>query len=516
MRAVSSVLMVKRGDQNRRPGSRPIRDDRRSVSQRQNAETTNPKSATIASDPAIAELQRAKSAAEAANEAKSRYLVAVSHEIRSPLNAIYGYAQLLERGEAVTGAEAGAAIRRSVDHLTNLAESLLEISRIESGVLKIRSGVVDIRALLDQIVSMFRAQAIGKGLTLTLRISDNLPRLVKTDQSRLRQVLINLVSNAIKYTEAGSIEVAVSYRSEVATIDVVDTGIGIGTDEMERVFEPFERGSSTGVQSQPGIGLGLTITRVLAHVLGGDITVTSAVGEGSCFRLKLMLSPAAQASGKETSFRIEGYRGSCRTVLIIEDDPEQRAAMQSLLQSLDFIVHAARNGMEGIELAARHAPDLVLLDVEMPGISGWETALRLRRAHGAPLKIVMASANTTAADTRYLDDGICDAFVAKPVAFDALLATIQQELGLEWRHLEQHAAHAHDEPVSALPLEAAPYLERLRRLAQIGHVLEFETQLGNFEASVPAIGSFAATLREDLGNFDFGAIIEKIENVRSQ
>ncbi|WP_395396659.1 hybrid sensor histidine kinase/response regulator [Novosphingobium sp. BL-8A] len=467
-------------------------------------------------DPAIAELQRAKAAAEAANEAKSRYLVAVSHEIRSPLNAIYGYAQLLERGDAVTGAEAGAAIRRSVDHLTNLAESLLEISRIESGVLKIRSGVVDIRAVLGQIVSMFRAQAIGKGLSLTLHVSDNLPRLVKTDQSRLKQVLINLVSNAIKYTEAGSVEVAVNYRSEVATIDVIDTGIGIETEDMERVFEPFERGSSTGVQSQPGIGLGLTITRVLAHVLGGDITATSTVGAGSRFRLKLMLSPVALASGKEASARIESYRGTRRAVLIIEDDPEQRAAMQSLLQSLDFTVHAAKNGMEGIDLASRYAPDLVLLDVEMPGISGWETALRLRRAHGTPLKIVMVSANTAGPDTRYLDDRVCDAFVAKPIAFDALLATIQQELGLQWNHSGPDPARAEEVPASALPLEAAPYLERLRRLAQIGHVLEFERQLGDFENTGPAAGSFAATLREDLDNFDFGSIIEKIENVRSQ
>lgn len=512
--------MVTRDDRNLHPDGRPTRNEPRSASQPQNAEVAKSKSAATAQNlaisPIVAELQRAKAAAEAANEAKSRYLVAVSHEIRSPLNAIYGYAQLLERGDAVTGAEAGAAIRRSVDHLTNLAESLLEISRIESGVLKIRSGVVDIRALLGQIVSMFRAQAIGKGLDLTLRVSDNLPTTVKTDQSRLKQVLINLVSNAIKYTEVGGIEVAVSYRSEVATIDVVDTGIGIEADDMERVFEPFERGSSTGVQSQPGIGLGLTITRVLAHVLGGDITVTSTLGSGSCFRLKLMLSPAPVAADKETSARIESYQGSRRTVLIIEDDPEQRAAMQSLLQSLDFIVHVAKNGMEGIDLASRYAPDLVLLDVEMPGISGWETALRLRRAYGTPLKIVMVSANTAGTDTRYLDDRVCDAFVAKPIAFDSLLATIQQNLDLRWNQSSPNPVLAAEGAASALPLEAAPYLERLRRLAQIGHVLEFEKQLGDFESTVPAVNAFVAILREDLNNFDFGSIIKKIENVRSQ
>jgi signal transduction histidine kinase/CheY-like chemotaxis protein len=505
--------MVRRTDPHRHLDGRSMPDESRAVP------SLASRQAPASPDPVIAELQRAKTAAESANEAKSRYLVAVSHEIRSPLNAIYGYAQLLERGDAVTGAEAGAAIRRSVDHLTNLAESLLEISRIESGVLKTRSGVIDIRALLGQIVSMFWAQATAKGLSLTLNVGNNLPPLVKTDQKRLKQVLINLVSNAIKYTETGRVEIAVSYRNDVATIDVVDTGIGIEPGEMERVFEPFERGSSSSVQSQPGIGLGLTITRVLAQVLGGDITATSTPGAGSRFRLKLMLAPAIPPVDKEAGVRVESYQGPRRTVLIIEDDPAQRAAMQSLLQSLDFIVHTARTGLEGIELAARCAPDVVLLDVEMPGISGWETAKRLRDAHAKALKIVMVSANLLETDTHDPEACDYDAFVAKPIAFDALFATMQEQLGLQWNYVAPAQAPGRapgEAQVSApLPAEARPYLDRLRQFAQIGHVLGFEQQLAEFEQAVPVAAPFVAILRDDLNNFEFGSIIEKIEDARS-
>jgi CheY-like chemotaxis protein len=468
-----------------------------------------PSSLRGATDPIIAELQRAKAVAEAANEAKSRYLVAVSHEIRSPLNAIYGYAQLLERGDAISGAEAGAAIRRSVDHLTSLAESLLELSHVESGILKIQSDIVDVRALLDQIISMFRAQAITKGLGLLLNVSSRLPASVKTDEKRLKQVLINLVSNAIKYTETGHVEVSVDHRNEVATIDVTDTGVGIEPDEMSRVFEPFERGRSSRVQSQPGIGLGLAITRVLVQVLGGEITASSTPGVGSRFRVKLMLASVTPAPTRAAGRHVEGYNGPRRTALIIEDDPAQRAALHSLLTSLDFVVHAAATGKEGIDLAARCSPDMVLLDVEMPGISGWATAKDLREAHGSKLKIILVTARTTDPETQDRDAPAYDAMLAKPIAFDALFKTMQR-LGVEWKQAgpDQTRAPLH----AAVSAELRPFLRGLHRTARIGHVLEFEKQLAELEHAVPAAVPFVAILKMHLENFDFGSIIEKIEN----
>ena len=383
------------------------------------------------------ELRRAKEAAEAANEAKTRYLVALSHEIRSPLNVIYGYAQLLERDDTISGAEAGTIIRRSAEHVTNLVEGLLEISRIESGVLKIRSDIVDLRGLLEHVVDMFRMQAAAKGLTLELVLHDRLPAHVKADEKRLRQILINLVSNAVKYTQDGGVVLAVRYRSEVADIETRDTGIGIAPNDLDRIFEPFERGSTPEAQLQPGIGLGLAITRVLARILGGDIAVTSKLGVGSKFRLRLMLPALATPVGGATQGgRIIGYAGPRRTVLVIDDDPAHRAILQSLLRPLGFVVHAAGGGAEGIALAARQPADIVLLDIQMPATGGWDVAARLRASHGEALRIVMVSANAHEFRAGGDDRSSHDGFMTKPFELDAMVALIGTMLDLRWEEAE--------------------------------------------------------------------------------
>ena len=182
------------------------------------------------------DLRRALDAAMAANAAKTRYLVAVSHEIRSPLNAIYGYAQLLEREGAIPPAEAGSVIRLAAEHLTNLVEGLLDISRIESGVLKVRQDVVRLPALLDHVVDMFRMQAAAKGLSLDYIVNGRLPPFVRADEKRLRQILINLLSNAIKYTREGGVTLSIACRSQTALVEVADTGIGIAVEDIDRIF----------------------------------------------------------------------------------------------------------------------------------------------------------------------------------------------------------------------------------------------------------------------------------------
>jgi len=463
--------------------------------------------------PTHAELVRARDVAEAANEAKTRHLVAISHEIRSPLNAIYGYAQLLERGDPVPGAEVGAVIRRSAEHLANLVDGLLEISRIESGVLKLRSDVIDIGGLLEQVVDMFRMQATAKGLSLALVIRDRLPDQVKTDEKRLRQILINLVSNAVKYTNEGGATITVGYRSQVIDVEVKDSGVGIPAEDIERIFEPFERGSAPDVQFQPGIGLGLAITRLLAHVLGGDIAVTSTPGVGSSFRLRVMLPVPARPVGRpERGRRITGYDGPRRTVIVIDDDPAQGIVLASFLRPLGFDVHNAANGAEGIALAARLAPDIVLVDIQMPGMSGWEAAAELRAAQGDALRIVMVSAN--AHEFRAGGDGRSnhDAFATKPVDLDSLLLLIGSQLGLRWiETAEEREAPA----PAALPPEASPFLDRLRRLAKVGHVRGIEDALGDFEKSVPAAAWLATTLRRHLGDCDLRSFLKALDDAQT-
>lgn len=468
-------------------------------------------------DETLAELQRAKATAEAANEAKTRYLVAVSHEIRSPLNVIYGYAQLLERDHGISGAEAGTIIRRSAEHVTNLVEGLLEISRIESGVLTIRPDLVDIRGMLHHVIDMFRMQAAAKGLSLTLEIDARLPDEVKADGKRLRQILINLVSNAIKYTQAGSVAVTVGYRSQVADIAVSDTGIGIAVDDLERVFAPFDRGSSAEAQLQPGIGLGLAITRVLASVLGGDIAVTSTLGVGSVFRFRVMLPApvfAAKAAGQGT--RIIGYEGPRRSVLVIDDDPAQRTILGSLLGALGFMVATAANGVDGLALAAASRPDIVLLDIQMPGISGWEVAARLRADQAGALRIVMVSAD--AHEFQAGGDGRSshDAFMTKPVELDALVTLIGSQLDLRWERAEATAPGETPRsglaPADALPPEAGPLLEQVRRAAKVGHVRGIERALDDLGGAVPAAADLVAVLRRQLSDFDLRSLLKTIDD----
>ncbi len=455
------------------------------------------------------ELTSARDAAEAANLAKTRYLVGVSHEIRSPLNAIYGYAQLLDRPGGIAPEEAGRVIRRASEHLINIVDGLLDISRIESGVVKLARDIVPLPAFLEQIAEMFAVQAREKGLAFHYAAPANLPGFVRTDEKRLRQILINLLSNAIKYTPTGAASLTVRYRGLVAEFEIADTGIGIAPDDLERIFEPFERGSSDTAHAQPGTGLGLAITRVLAQVMGGEVTVQSTPGEGSRFVLRLMLAEPGEAPPATTRHRpVTGYAGIRRTILIIDDDPAQLAVLQNLLTPMDFAVYVASGGVAGLDLARHCRPDLVLLDIQMPGVSGWQVARQLRDALGGGVKILLVSAN--AHEFAAGNDGAAahDGFVLKPVALDLLLDAIAAQLGLAW--------HAAGDPAPAAPAldlagaEAA--VAELRRLGQLGDIRRIEARLAAFARDVPASGPLIERLREPVRAFDLKAFLKLLDS----
>jgi len=461
-----------------------------------------------------AELQRAKEAAEAANAAKTRYLVAVSHEIRSPLNAIYGYAQLLEREGGMPPVEAAGVIRRSAEHLTNLVEGLLDISRVESGVLKFRQDVVRLPALLDHVIDMFRMQAAAKGLSLDYIVEGRLPPYVRTDEKRLRQILINLLSNAIKYTDRGGATLTVRYRSQMALIEVRDTGIGIPPEDMERIFEPFERGSAPDAAMQPGVGLGLAITRVLAAILGGEVTATSEYGRGSSFQLRILLpEPMAPPASAAAYDRVTGYRGPRKTILVIDDNPAQITVVQHLLRPLDFAVFAATGGAEGLALAESCKPDLVLRDIQMPGQNGWEIAAQLRTRLAPQLRIVMVSAN--AHEFKAGGDGGSnhDAFVSKPVDLDALLDTIGRQLDLSWIVTIDETQVPDVDAPARLPETAGPFLANLRQYLKVGHVRAIGMVLTDLEAEIPESARAVAEMRRHLGDFDLRALKRTLDNV---
>jgi len=259
---------------------------------------------------------------------------------------------------------------------------------------------------------------------------------VHTDQKRLRQILINLLSNAIKYTEAGHASLIVRYRSEVAEFEVSDTGIGIHQSDLERIFEPFERGRDPAVRALPGTGLGLTITKLLTQIMGGELLVRSVPGAGSTLTCRLLLSEASHDPAVADQPRlVRGYTGQRRTILLADDDPSHLDLIRELLATLGFTVVLAANGHTCLEMAALHKPDLVLLDISLPDMTGWEVAQALRRTEEAErgpgpwseesaihmLKVIMVSAN--AHEYRPGADGASphDGFIMKPVELESLL-----------------------------------------------------------------------------------------------
>ncbi|GAB4260474.1 MAG: ATP-binding protein [Methylomicrobium sp.] len=382
-------------------------------------------------------LQQAKEVAEAANQAKSRYLTGISHELRSPLNAILGYAQLLEKDQAIPDnrRDALSVIRRSGEHLADLIEGLLDISRIEAGRLQLSKNDVDFLAMLDQIVNMFKVQSLAKGIQFVHERLTPLPKTIRTDEKRLRQILINLISNAVKYTQQGEVYFSVSYRNQVAVFSVKDTGEGIEPDDIEKIFQPFERIRKAGAPYIPGTGLGLTITRFLTDIMGGEITVESNPGQGSLFKVSLMLSSVDTIrSPRDLLSAIpSGYEGNEQTVFIVDDDPNHRSLLIDMLQPLGFNVLHAQDGLTCLDMLqyCKKNPQLFLLDIAMPGMSGWELAGRIRSLIPSAA-VIMVSANAYQPNSTFAQHLPHDAYLVKPIKLTDMMDLIQKYLPIRW------------------------------------------------------------------------------------
>lgn len=463
------------------------------------------------------ELQRAKEVAEAANELKSRYVVGISHEIRSPLNAIYGYAQLLERNSPVDPVDAVRVIRRSSEHLSDLVDGLLDISRMEGGVMRISRDTIRLPDFLQQIVDMFRLQAEANGLNFIYDQPEYLPAYVNADQKRLRQVLINLLSNAIKFTRHGEVRLTVRYRTQIAHFEIEDTGIGIDEEDRNRIFEPFERGNQEAARMAPGTGLGLTITKLLVETMGGELTLHSEVGKGSRFRVKLMLSSMLSSDTEEDVRReILGYRGRRRSVLLVDDNPSHIGLMRGTLEPLGFdVVWTSDSAMVNL-LAAQYRPDLVLLDVALGGPTGWDVADGLRAMDIPDLKIMMVSGNAHEYAIGGAPGMPHDAFVIKPFDVDVLVDQVGLLLGLDWTYAEEIDGVVNTSVNETITLSGSSrrYLDELYQLGRIGHVRAIEGKLKEMVAADPESEAFVSRLGDLIANFDLKTYMNMLDEVR--
>ncbi|MDO8380086.1 ATP-binding protein [Phenylobacterium sp.] len=374
------------------------------------------------------EAERGRGVAEAAAEVKSAFMAMVSHELRTPISAILAGAEVIER-RGGTDAAAGALIAQSGRMMRTLLNDLLDLSKMEAGRMSIETVAFDLDALVGDTAAFWRAEAEKKGLRLERLGAETLPASVAGDPTRLRQILNNLISNAIKFTDRGAVILAVSREGEAFRFAVADTGRGLTPDEISRLFSPFEQGQASTARTHGGTGLGLSISRQLARLMGGDLVAESLPDQGAVFTLSLDLAEPAGETVDEAAPAAPAELGAVR-VLVVDDHEVNRRAVALMLEPFGVELTAVASGEEGLALAAARVFDVILMDVYMPEMDGHETCRRLRATPGPNRRtpVIACTASASSEDWAACMVAGMNDHVAKPIDPAALTAAIARVL----------------------------------------------------------------------------------------